>query len=430
MDALLVLRFILFFVLLFLSALFSGIEIALFSLSRAQVDIMREKNGAQGRAVAGLLENPRRLLVTIYIGNETINVAIAAVATVISLNLFEEYATAVAIGFGTFMLLVFGDTIPKTFALNHAEKFSLYTAKPLMIFSRITYPVQAALTWVTNTLLKAAGGKAPGEESANITEDELKTMLIHGEDRGVIESEEKEMIINVFELGDTQVTDIMTPRTEIFALPLEEGLSGISRRAVLSNYSRIPVYKKEIDHIQGILYVKDLLAAGGEKKAKAPEDLLREAYFIPATKKIDALLREFQKKKIHMAVILDEYGGVEGLVTLEDILEEVVGEPADMKEEEQILKLETGEYLLNARLSLEDFNERFKTEIGREDVDTVGGYAFHLFGRMPRWGESVTNDGITFTVKKLKGQTISQLLIRINRAEMNKEEKGKTEEKE
>ncbi len=429
MDALLVLRFILFFVLLFLSAIFSGIEIALFSLSKAQVDIMREKNGAPGRAVAGLLKNPRRLLVTIYIGNETINVAIAAVATVIALNLFEEYATAIAIGFGTFMLLVFGDTIPKTFALNHAEKFSLYTARPLMTFSRITYPVQAVVTWVTNTLLKAAGGKATGEESTQITEDELKTMLIHGEDRGVIESEEKEMIINVFELGDTQVTDIMTPRTEIFALPLEEGLSGISRRAVLSNYSRIPVYKKEIDHIQGILYVKDLLAAGG-KKAKAPEDLLRKAYFIPATKKIDALLREFQKKKIHMAIILDEYGGVEGLVTLEDILEEVVGEPADMKEEEQVLKLETGEYVLNARLSLEDFNERFNTEIVHEDVDTVGGYAFHLFGRMPRWGESVSNNGITFTVKKLKGQTISQLLIRINRAEMNNEEKGKIEEKE
>lgn len=414
MDDWLIIRFLLFFGLLLFSAFFSGAEVALFSLSRVEIDLMSEKRGSMGKAVAALLAKPRRLLVTIYIGNEIINVSIAAVATVIALQLFDEYAIAISIGVGTFMLLIFGEITPKTFAIKHAQGYAVAAALPLTAFSKIIYPVQSAVTWMANTAIKAAGG-TPVSESSQITEDELKTLLNHGEDKGVIEPDEKEMIINVFELGDTTVTEIMTPRTEIFALPMNEGIEGISRRAVLSNYSRIPVYGKDVDHIEGILYVKDLLAPGLEKRTEDVKDLLHDAYLIPSTKKIDALLREFRKKKIHMAIILDEYGGVEGLCTLEDILEEVVGEPADMKKHDEIIKLETGEYQIHGRLGIEEFNADFKTSLEHEEVDTMGGFVFHLFGRMPRWGEAVCHSGITFTVQKLKGKAISQLTVKMEK---------------
>lgn len=430
MEHLPVIRFFLFFLLLFLSAFFSAAEIALFSLSPAQVDILKEKKGNAGKLVAAMLAAPRRLLVTIYVGNELINVAIAAVATVIAMHFFKEYAVVFSVGVGTFMLIIFGDITPKTFALKHAEKFSLYAIKPLSLFSKLVDPFVRSVTWIVNKILEAAGGKPP--DRAHITEDEFESLLEDGELRGVIESEEKEMILNVFELGDTPVTEIMTPRTEIFALSLEEGLDGIMERAVLSNYSRIPVYRKDADHIQGILYTKDLLDTGLDKEVSNAEDLLREAYFIPATKKIDELLRDFRLKKTHLAIVLDEYGGVDGLVTIEDILEEVVGEPADHKETDEIIKLGPEIYHVPARISLENFNEYFDSSLEMEDTHTIGGLVFHLFGRIPRWGESITHQNMTFTVSKLKRQMIWQLSVKLNKEAMRNgkvKEAAKEEEK-
>ena len=425
MDGLLALRFILFFILLFLSAFFSGAEIALFSLSPAQVDILREKNGKAGRLVAGLLSARRRLLVTIYMGNELINVAIAAVSTVIALHYFKDYGVAIAIGAGTFMLLLFGDIIPKTFALKHAEKFSLFAAPPLSLFAKIINPIVEAVTWMVNKMVKTGAISQPKDRS-QMTEDEFESLLEQGEHKGVIESEEKEMILNVFELGDTPVSEIMTPRTEIFALLQDEGLEGVIERAVLSNYSRIPVYRKDVDHIQGILYTKDLLDPGIDMETAKVEDFLRDAYFIPATKKIDELLREFRKKRTHLAVVLDEYGGVEGLVTLEDILEEVMGEPADQKATEEILSIGGGVFNVPGRMSLDDFNEQFSRSLEVDETHTIGGFVFDLFGRVPRWGESVMHDDITFTVSKLKRQMIWQLHVKLDEKIMRKEKNGNT----
>jgi len=418
MEDLPVIRILLFFGLLFLSAFFSAAEIALFSLSPAQVDILKEKKGKAGKLAASMLAAPRRLLVTIYAGNELINVAIAAVATVIAMHFFEEYAVALSVGVGTLMLIIFGDITPKTFALKHAEKFSLFAVRPLSLFSKLVNPFVGGVTWLVNIMIETVGGKPP--DRAHITEDEFESLLEDGELRGVIEAEEKEMILNVFELGDTPVTEIMTPRTEIFALSLEEGLDGIMERAVLSNYSRIPVYKKDADHIQGILYTKDLLDPGLDKETSKVEDLLREAYFIPATKIINELLRDFRLKKTHLAIVLDEYGGVDGLVTMEDILEEVVGEPADHKETDEILKLGSGVYHVPARISLESFNDYFDSSLDMEDTHTIGGLVFHLFGRIPRWGESVTLKNMTFTVSKLKRQMIWQLSVKLDEEAMRK----------
>ena len=422
MEETIVLRLVLFFVLLVLSALFSGAEVALFSLTPVQVEMLEEKHGKRGKLVARLLSSGRKLLVTIYIGNELINVAIAAVSTIIAMHFFGDHGVAAAIGIGTFMLLVFGDISPKTYALKHAESYSLTVASPLYLFSRIIYPLQAVITWMTNLLISLTG-KPDEDEKTPITEEEIKSVLAHGEHNGVIKPDEKEMIFNIFELGDTVVTDIMTPRTEMFSLPAEEGVEAVVRRAILSDHSRIPIYGKDPDDIIGILFTKDLLVLDVEKSVDKIEDLLHECYFVPSTKKIDELLREFQKSASHIAIILDEYGGVEGMVTLDDILEEVVGEPPDSKNIIDIRKINEGHYHVPGRLELDDFNDFFNTAFAHEEIDTVGGFVFHLFGKMPRWGETVTSESVTFSVRKLKGASIWQLSVKVTPDSMVKGDK-------
>jgi len=414
MDIFLFIRFPLFFILLAFSAFFSAAEVAFFSLTPLQIETLRLNHGNAGKLVAALLERPRKLLITIYIGNELTNVAIAAVSTVLALHFFTSHGVVAAVGISTFVLLAFGEISPKSFALKYAQRYALFSAYPLSVFSTAIRPLQSAITWLTNRVLAMVVGKAE-EEIAGITEDEFKTMLHHGEDKGVIEPDEKEMILNVFELGDTTALDIMTPRTEIFALPIEEGLKMIVQRARLSNYSRIPVYRKNIDTIEGILFTKDLLASRIEAKINRVEDLLREPFFIPPTKKVDELLREFRKRKRHMAIIVDEYGGVEGLITLDDILEYVVGEKFGMKRLDKLVCVAPNVYQVPGRMTLEDFNRHFNTTMEHEDIDTIGGFLFHLFGRMPRWGESVEHDGMKFTVQKLKGAAISQLQVAVAR---------------
>lgn len=408
MDVLMGVRLGLVFVLLLFSAFFSAAEVALFSLSRLQLETLREKHGAAGALVASLLEKPRRLLVTIYIGNELVNVAIAAVITVVALQLFSSYGMAAAVGVATFVVLVFGEITPKSFALKYAERYSLWAARPLAVFARIIYPVQTSVTWLTNRMLGSTTERGT-DDIAGITEDEIKTMLDHGEDKGVIEPVEKEMILNVFKLGDTTAIDVMTPRTEIRALDMDDPLPELRKLALNSNFSRIPVYAGNIDHIEGILYTKDLMAPD-KAGAVTAREIIRQPYFIPPTKKLDELLREFRKRKIHMAVIVDEYGGVEGLVTLEDILEHVVGDAATSAAA-GVVQLSPGRFQMPGRMELEKFNELFGVTLQHDDIDTVGGYVFHLFGRMPRWGESVDHDRFTFTVQKLKGPLISQLLV-------------------
>ncbi len=410
MDPWLLFRLILLFILLLMSAFFSAAEVAFFSLSRLQVESMREHGGKAGRGVAALLERPRRLLVTIYTGNELVNVAIAAVSTIVALHFFQESGVAVAVGASTLVLLVFGEISPKSFALKYAERYAIFAARPLQLFTRLIFPLQAAITWITNRVLGSASEKG-GDGIAGITEDEIKTMLDHGEDKGVIEALEKEMILNVFELGDITAIDVMTPRTDLFALDIGLGTAELARRAVNANFSRIPVYKGAIDRIAGIVYVKDLLNPA-LAAANRPEELLREAYFIPGTKKVDELLRAFRKGKIHMAVILDEYGGVEGIVTLEDILERVVGEERTAPSD-GIKQLDQRHFQVPGRMEMDNFNERFNASLEHEDIETIGGYVFHLFGRVPRWGESVTEGRFTFTVQKLKAALISQLLVRV-----------------
>lgn len=325
-DISLLFRFIILIIFLTMSAFFSACEAAFFSLTKVRVAALKEK-GRMGEVVAYLLEKPRRLLITIYLGNDFINVAISAVVASISLHIFGNNGLSVAIGTGTLLLLIFGDIVPKTFAIKNNEKVALFSAYPIKLFSALIYPLQAVFTVIADKAILIFGGRRLEEEPV-ITEEEIMTMIDVGEEEGAIESEEKELIHSVFGLTDTRVKDLMTPREDIFFIEADTNLKNVIGRIRSSFYSRMPVYEGNIDNIIGILYSKDLMKYAYRRDQPLPDlrDILHPPFFVPRTKKVNELLKEFQKKKVHIAIARDEQGKVSGLITMDDVLTELVGE--------------------------------------------------------------------------------------------------------
>jgi len=424
MDESLFFRFVLLAVLLAGSAFFAGCDIALFSLSAARLHHLEETRGRLGARVVKLLEHPQRLLVSIYVGNELINVAISAIATFIALDLFGNLGVALFLGAGAFTLLVIGEIAPKAYASENNEKWALAAAYPLTVFMWLTYPVLLAVTWVANAILSLFSMKFTAE-SVMLSEDELKTLMEESADKGIIGADEKEMIRNVFELGDVTVSEVMTTRTEILALEVGTPLVEAWDKMATSHLARAPVYKGNIDNITGVLFKKDLLKLDYPPPPELTlASLTREPFIVPETIMIRDLLREFKKRKMHLAIVIDEYGGVQGVASMDDILEELVGESkaAQGRNGEAVVKLGGGVYRVAASMEIEDFNEYFNASLGYGDIETVGGYVFHLFGRGPEWGESIEADGFEFTVEKVRGHRITEL--RVKKASEAEEENG------
>jgi putative hemolysin len=248
-----------------------------------------------------------------------------------------------------------------------------------------------------------------------ITEEQLKAFVEISDDAGVIDQDERDLIQRVFEFGDHRVSQIMTPRTDIFALEVGETLTTALSKVKENRFSRIPVYDGTIDQVIGILYAKDLLPYSRHPELEVKlRDLLHPVFFVPESKRTDELLREFQRNKVHMAVVVDEYGGVSGLVTMEDALEELVGEIVDEFDTQEILcrQIDPQTYVVSARLPLDEFNERLGVSIPRQGADTIGGQVFHLFGKLPKRGESVRAHGLTFTIEHIKGTRIMEIRVR------------------
>jgi len=413
MDDWLIFRLALLVLLLGGSAFFAGCDIAFFSLTSAEVVRLKANHGKLGGRVSALLAHPQRLLVTIYIGNELINVAISAIATVVAFDLFPDTGVALFLGAGVLILLTLGEITPKAFAHSNNEKWALAASYPLTIFMYAIYPVQVLVTAITNWLARVFGGEMDTEATL-VTEEELKTLMDDSADEGIIGEEEKEMIRGVFDLGDVTVSEIMTPRTDILALELGTALVDAWDKMAFSYFARAPVYDGSIDNIAGVLFKKDLLKLDypppGEMTLK---DIIKEPFIVPESLMIKELLREFKKRKSHMAVVMDEYGGVQGVVTLDDILEELVGESVGQQRNgDEITRLGGGCFRIKASLSLESFNSEFGADLNQGEIETIGGLVFHLFGKAPKWGESIVNGGFQFTVEKVKGHRVTELRVR------------------
>ena len=414
MDESLFARSLLLVFLLLCSAFFSACEVAYFSLNSLQLNEMSEKKGHLGRIVNSLLEKPRELLITIYIGNEFVNIAISVVVTSIAINVFGNLGVGIAIGVGTLLLLVFGDIIPKSISLKFSQPYALFSAYPLTIFAKIVQPAQKLFSIWTEKIISFMGILPHGLKESPITDEEFRAMVQVGEGEGVIDSDERELIQNVIEFGETTVDEIMTPKIDMFTVGIEDSLDDILPRIIENFYSRVPVYGEDEEGILGILYTKDLTRLKHLHREKVSlKSILHDTISVPQSKKIKEMLEEFRRMKRHMAIVLDEYGSVCGLVTLEDILEELVGEiDSEMRQEELPLKrLNENHYRIVGAYSLAEFNESFQSDLPENDYDTVGGYVFGLFGRIPRSGESTTVDRFKFRVEKMKGSRILSLFI-------------------
>ena len=396
------------------SAFFSACEVAYFSLNSLQLNEMAEKKGRMGRIVNSLLEKPRELLITIYIGNEFVNIAVSVVVTSIAINIFGSLGVGVAIGIGTLLLLIFGDIIPKSISIKFAQPYALFSAYPLKAFAKLVQPAQKLFSVWTERIISSMGVLPHGLKESPITDEEFRAMVEVGEGEGVIDSDEKELIQNVIEFGETTVEEVMTPKIDMFTVNIEDSLDDILPRIIENFYSRVPVYGLEDEGILGILFTKDLTRLKHLPREKVSlKSILHPSISVPQSKKIKEMLEEFRKLKKHMAIVLDEYGSVCGLVTLEDIIEELVGEiDSEMRQEELPLKkVNDNHYRIEGAYSLAEFNESFQSTLPENDYDTVGGYVFGLFGRIPRSGESTTIDRFKFRVEKMKGSRILSLFL-------------------
>ncbi len=403
--------FLLLIILIIFSAFFSGAETAFLSFSKLRVLHLIEKKKKNAELVHRLKMNPHRLLVTILIGNNAANISAASVAGAIGQVKYENLGLGIAIGIMTLLILIFGEIIPKAYCIRYAEKISLFIAPAILFFSYVFYPILISLDFI-NTLIVKLG---PKKEKPLITEGEVRTMIKVGEYEGSIKKEEREMIHSVFEMDDIEVKEIMVPRVDIFSLNFNKSIKEVMTDIIGSVYSRIPVFDKTIDNIKGIVFVKDILVqlAKGNENILLKE-LMKPAVFITENKRINTLLKQFRDKKNHIALIVDEYGGIQGLVTIEDILEELVGEIYDETDvpEKLINVINRNIYKVDGRADLGEVNEKLKLNLEEnEDYETISGYILFKINKIPKENEEFNIENLRFKIDKMEGNRIRQVTI-------------------
>jgi len=405
-------QFILLAVLIGMSAFFSASETALMSLSKIRIRHLVEEKVRGAEAVSKLVENPNKLLGSILVGNNIVNIGASALATSLAIQYLGNAGVGLATGIMTLLVLIFGEITPKSLAAQHSEFISLRIARIVNFFVIIFNPIVSMLLIVTNLLIRLLGGK-PGRTQPFITEDELKTMVNVSHEEGVLEGEEKQMIYNVFEFGDTQVRDIMTPRTDMISLEVGSSYEKILETFKAEQFSRIPIYQDTTDNIIGILYIKDLIFKASDNVVFDIHDYIREPYFTFEFKKTTELFKELRVKRIPMAIVLDEYGGTAGIVTVEDLIEEIVGDIRDEYDDHEIdiEVVKEDEYIVEGSTRIDELNEMIGVNIETEDFDTIGGFIVGEFGYIPEVNETIEYDGIKFVIEEVDRNRIEKLRI-------------------
>ena len=402
-------------ILFILSAIFSAAETAITSLSRIKVGHLVEKKVPGARLLKELKDNPSQFLSLILFGNNLVNIAAAAIATSIIIRLFESRgwvnlgaAVGLATGVMTFLILVFGEITPKTVAIRNAEVIALVMAPVIWVLQIVLSPIVYLFEMVTRPFVFIFGGKAT-VKGALVTEDEIKYILSASEKEGVIEEEERQMITSVLEFWDTVVREVMTPRPDIVAIEASEPMDNLIKLIVESGHSRIPVYDSNLDNIIGVVYAKELLRdiTGGIR------DYLRPTIFVPEAKKVSDLLHEMQAARTHLAVIVDEYGITSGLVTMEDLIEEIVGEIHDELEKEikSFEKVDENTALFDGKTSVFDVNTQMEVDLPYTDYDTIGGMIFGQLGKAPAVGDLVRYQDVMLSVERVHRRRITRIKL-------------------
>jgi putative hemolysin len=393
--------------LLLLSGFFSSAETALFSISRAKAIHLAKEKHLTNALIKKMKSDPHRLLSTILIGNNIVNVGASALATAITLNLVASNAVGIATGIMTLLILIFGEIFPKSVATRNNVLVAKLVIIPLYWCSVVFTPLIFMLYFIPKLTGKM-------QKKQHVTEEELMTFVEVVEEEGGIEEEEKELIENIFEFDDTSASEIMTPRADMFVINVDEPLD--LERIIRSGFTRIPVIEGDIDHVIGILNIKDLFMH--QVTSSEPIDvrkIMSEPYFVPENKKLDNLLQKFKKGKQHMAIIVDEHGGVCGLITLEDALEEIVGEITDETDrfEPLIVKLKNNEWRVLGKSEIDDVNEKLQMGIpDSKEYDTFSGYVLYQIGRIPAEKEELSLGDFMVTVNKMEGTRIREYIVK------------------
>lgn len=401
-------------VLLIISGFFSASETSLTALSKIRLRYMVEENVKGAKLVEKLTEKPDKLISSILVGNNIANIAGSSLATAIALELFKGNAVAISTAVMTILVLVFAEITPKSLAAQNAEKVALKVSKPLSLIITIVNPVVIVLNKVTNFLVTLLGGKVD-KDTPYITEDELKSIVNVSHEEGVLEVEEKQMIYNVFEFGDLQIKDVMVQRTDISAIDVSFDLNKIMEIIKEDKYSRYPVYDDNIDNIIGILNVKDFIYSDYEEDNFNITEYIREPYFTYEFKRITELFKEMKKNRAHIAIVLDEYGGTAGIATIEDLIEEIVGEIEDEYDqvEKEIEKIGDGEYIVDGGTKILFINGFLGLNMESDDFDSIGGFIMGQMGRLPKIGEVIVYENVKFTVKSVLKHRIQKIKVEI-----------------
>jgi len=402
-------------VLLICSAFFSGSEASFFSLSALHLHKMKEDRMSFVRFVKMLVKFPRRLLITVLVGNESTNISIAVVATSLLIYFIGTDGKWISIAVTTIVLIIFGEAIPKTVAVTYPMTFSNAVALPLTLLYRAAYPLVYLLV-KTSDFLFSILERGDRAKDAPLMEDDFKTLVEAGHQEGAIEETQKDLINSVFELADTKVSEVMTPRVDMFCLPIAMDVREMESEIIKTRHSRIPIYGSDRDDIIGILHAKHLLTemAKGKKRIEI-RSLLKKPYFVPEEREAHSMLRDFQSRHIQMAVVVDEYGGIEGIVTLTDTLECLFGDiyAEYGSKEDQVKWIATDTAIVAGMMDIEDFNDTFHLSVPTEDFDTIGGFVLHLFGALPLTGDSIDYENFHFSVEKItKARIITLKLTR------------------
>jgi putative hemolysin len=417
-----------------MNALFVAAEIALVSIRRSRIDQLSAEGNRGARRVGRLLDQPARFLAVLQIGITFIGFLASAYAAVSLTVGFQDwlatvpsmapYAGAIALLVVTALVsiatIVFGELVPKTLALSHPERVALASARPVDLLARLLAPVVSFLTWATRSLTGPFGGARPDRTAISV--EELRILVERGGEEGVLEAEEEQMISAVMELGEGHIHEVMVPRIAITAISADATFEQAIDVIIREGHSRIPAFDGSKDNVVGILYAKDLLPylKGGDNRPTL-RSILRPPLFIPESMSVDDLLHEFQRRKVHIAIVLDEYAGTAGLVTIEDLLEEIVGEIQDEYdvEEPMVVRLSDSEARLDGRANIDDLVDLYGLDLegeDREEYDTVGGLVYHHVGGVPKVGESIHVGDVTLTVESTVGRRVGKVLARRNRA--------------
>lgn len=406
-------QLIILFILLGCSAFFSASETALMSLSKIRVRHMVEENVNNADSISKLVENPSKLLGTILVGNNIVNIAASALATSLALEFFGRSGIGIATIVMTIMVLIFGEITPKSLAAQHSEKFSIKVVGLISLIVILLHPLVIIFTFITNGLIKLLGGKVYTEQPF-ITEEELRTIVTVSQEEGVIEDEEKQMIYNVFEFGDLQVKDVMVQRTDIIAINIDSEYEEIIKIMKEEQLSRYPVFRERIDEIVGILNVKDMVFLSDMKESFQIEKYMRKPFYTFEFKNIPEVFNEMKKNRVHMAIVLDEYGGTAGIVTIEDLLEEIVGDIQDEYDDDDIDDIQVikeDEYLVDGSTKINLVNEMLGTNLESEDFDSIGGFIIGELGRLPVLGEKIEYHNTKFIVENMDKNRIRNIRI-------------------